>query len=128
MFNSNPPAPSFVISKSFLIIKSSLNACDAIPLKGMILYIKWEHKREYKMNITKSKLEALKFYLSFRAPKLVGSPEFTEWCSERDEYITWINETDFTKAEYRTLVKGAEVFEYLQDQLEEVSWEMVDAL
>lgn len=76
------------------------------------------------MNITKSKLDALKFYLSFGAPKLVGSPEFTEWCSDCDEYITLVGGTSFNKKEYRMLEKGEQVYEYLQDQLEEVDWEL----
>lgn len=73
------------------------------------------------MNITKSKLDALKFYLSFGAPTIEDSPEFMYWCSDGGK-------TNFTKKEFHKLEKGAEVFKYLKGQLEEVGWEMVDFL
>ena len=67
------------------------------------------------MNITKAKLEALDYYLSFGAQDLSGNHDFEiSTHSDRDEPVTWINETDFTRKEYKKLEKGAEVFEYMQ--------------
>ena len=77
------------------------------------------------MNITESRLEALKFYLSFGAPVLVGEPDFSEWCDFIDGFTTWVGETRFSKTQYRKLEMGAEVFNYLQEHLDDVEWKMV---
>lgn len=77
------------------------------------------------MNITESKLEALKYYLFFGAPELAGEPEFTYWCSDVGDFTTSVDKTIFTIEEYRKLEKGEEVYKYLKIQLEEVGCELV---
>lgn len=69
------------------------------------------------MNITKSKLEALRLYLSFGTPIVEDSPEFMDWCSNGGN-------TNFTRKDLLKLQKGAEVFKYLQNILGDVDWEL----